>query len=226
MPLWKGWGVSVPWQLTQPPWNLNLLTMFRESFPALALCLSLLASTPVAAKDVAAVVPYPVQGKTAAEVYEYIKTKSPRAANNATFAFTMIATKTAKTEKLGGDGCRYTSFKTSAIFNFVIPRHPQPALLRAKTRSKWDAFTAYLQEHEQGHRIIWQKCFARYDAAAKALTAQDCKALDAIREKTFTAIKRECIQLDEDYDVVFRKEVLKHPFVAEALKRFNQKLGD
>ncbi len=192
--------------------------MFRESFPILALCLSLAASTAVEAKDIAKTVAYLVQGKTAAEVYDFIKTKSPRVAGNATFAFTMIATKTDKKEKKSADACGYSSFKTSAIFNYVIPRHTNAEALKPKTRTKWHAFEGYLKVHEQGHRDIWLRCFADYDAAAKALLAKDCKALDKQREKTFTSIKRECLKQDEAYDVVFRKDVLRHPFVAEALK--------
>jgi predicted secreted Zn-dependent protease len=193
--------------------------MFRESFPALALCFSLIASSAVMAKDVSAVVAYPVQGKTAAEVYNYIKTKSPKAANNSTFAFTMIATKTVKTEKQSAEGCRYPTFKTSAIFNFVVPKHAKPEALKPKTQPKWQDFTSYLLEHEKGHREIWQRCFATYDQEAKALSAKDCKALDALREKTFTRLKLGCIKQDEAYDVVFRKEVLKHPFVKAALAK-------
>jgi predicted secreted Zn-dependent protease len=192
--------------------------MFRESFPILALCLSLTASSVAEAKDVAKTVAYIVQGKTAAEVYDYIKTKSPRVAGNATFAFTMIATKTDKKEKKSDAGCGYSAFNTSAIFNYVIPRHTNADLLKPKTRSKWHAFEVYLKTHEQGHRDIWLRCFAEYDTAAKSLSAKDCKALDKLREKTFTAIKRECLKQDEAYDVVFRKDVLRHPFVAEALR--------
>jgi predicted secreted Zn-dependent protease len=191
--------------------------MFRESFPVLALSFSLITSSVAQAKDVSAVVAYPVQGKTAAELYNYIKTKSPKVVNNATFAFTMIATKTEKTEKQSADGCRYPTFKTSAIFNFVLPKHPKPGTIKPKTQPKWLAFESYLLQHEKGHREIWRACFAAYDQEAKALTAKDCKALDTLREKTFTKLKLGCLKQDEQYDVVFRKEVLKHPFVKAAL---------
>jgi predicted secreted Zn-dependent protease len=200
--------------------------MFRKSCLCLAICTSLVSSTVVQAKDVSAIVPYAVQGKTAAEVYNFIKTKSPRAAGNATFAFTMIATKTVKTEKQSANGCRYPTFKTSAIFNFVLPRHVQPKALKPKTLSKWQTFESYLQVHEQGHRDIWQACFAAYDKEAKALVEKDCKTLDSVREKTFTKLKRGCLTQDEQYDVQFRKDVLKHPFVVEALKRQDKKPGD
>jgi predicted secreted Zn-dependent protease len=192
--------------------------MFRESFPALALILSLTASTAVQAKDVAKTVSYLVQGKTALEVYDFIKTKSPRVAGNATFAFTMIATKTDKKEKKSATACGYSAFKTSAIFNYVLPKHTDPSVLKAKTRARWLAFEGYLKTHEQGHRDIWLACFAEYDAAAQAMAAADCKALDKQREKTFTAIKLGCLKQDEAYDVIFRKDVLRHPFVAEALR--------
>ncbi len=192
--------------------------MFHESFRALALLLSLTASTPLLAKDVAKTVSYMVQGNTAQEVYQFIKTKSPRVTGNATFAFTMIATKTDKTEKTSADACRYSGFKTSAIFNYVLPKHADASVLKPKTRAKWRAFESYLKIHEQGHRTIWVACFAEYDTASRALSAKNCKALDKLREKTFTSIKRECLKKDEAYDVLFRKDVLKHPFVAEALR--------
>ncbi len=193
--------------------------MFRESFSALALSLSLITSSAAVGKDVSAIVAYPVQGRTAAEIYNYIKTKSPKAANNSTFAFTMIATKTVKTEKQSADGCRYPTFKTSAIFNFVLPKHAKPDSIKPKTQNKWLDFEGYLLEHEKGHRDIWQACFIAYDQEAKVLNAKDCKALDVLRETTFTALKRRCLQQDEQYDVVFRKEVLKHPFVKAALAK-------
>jgi predicted secreted Zn-dependent protease len=192
--------------------------MFRESFLPLALFISFTISTPAQAKDVAKTVSYIVKGNTAGEVYDYIKTKSPRVAGNATFAFTMIATKTDKTEKTSKGACRYASFRTSAIFNYVLPRHADAGVLKKKTRAKWHDFESYLKTHEQRHRDIWVACFAGYDAAALALTAKDCKTLDKAREKTFTAKKLACLKQDEAYDVIFRKDVLRHPFVAEALK--------
>jgi predicted secreted Zn-dependent protease len=192
--------------------------MFRESFPTLALIILLTASTSAEAKDIAKTVSYLVQGKTAQEIYEYIKTKSPRVAGNSTFAFTMIATKTDKTEKKSATACGFATFKTSAIFNYVLPRHANASVLKPKTLAKWQAFESYLKVHEQGHSNIWLRCFAKYDAAARVMTAKDCKALDKQREQTFTAIKRECLKQDEAFDVVFRKEVLRHPFVAEALR--------
>ncbi len=174
--------------------------------------------TAAVAKDTSSTTQYLVTGKTAVEVYEDIKIHAPKVAQNATFAFTMIATKTDKREKVAAEACRYDRFKTSAIFNFVIPRHTNPALMNAKTQGKWTNFVAYLQIHEQGHRSIWQACLAEYDAASLALEAPGCKALDQLREQTFTKIKRRCLQQDEAYDVEFRKAVLRDPFVAQALR--------
>lgn len=192
--------------------------MFHRSLHILALIISLTVLSEVQAKDSAKTVSYLVQGKTAGEVYDFIKTKSPRVAGNSTFAFTMIATKTDKKEKKSSKSCGYSAFRTSSIFNYVLPKHADPSALKTKTRNKWLAFESYLKTHEQGHRDIWVACFAEYDAAALALSAKDCKALDKMRDKTFTALKRECLKQDEAYDVVFRKDVLRHPFVAEALK--------
>ncbi len=192
--------------------------MFRESFLALAGSVVLATSTVAYAADTSKTVSYLVQGKTAQEIYAFIKTKSPRAAGNATFAFTMIATKTDKIEKKSAKACGYSSFKTSALFNFVLPRHQDPTKIKGKTRQSWAAFADYLKTHEEGHRTIWQSCFRQYDKAAKALSAKDCKSLDKQREKIFTKIKLGCLKQDEAYDTIFRKQVLKHPFVAEALK--------
>jgi predicted secreted Zn-dependent protease len=205
--------------LTTPPIASNPHPMFRESFQAVALIISLTASTVASAKETSRVDYYPVTGRTAPEVYEYIKTKSPRVAGNATFAFTLIATKTDKRERQKGEACSYSSFKTSALYAFNIPRHSSPKALPASTRGKWSAFTAYLKTHEEGHRTIWRACFQRYDAEALALTAKTCKSLDKSREKLFTKIKRDCLKQDEAYDTIFRRAVLSEPFVKEALAR-------
>ncbi len=53
-----------------------------------------------AAGESSAVVPYPVKGRTAREIYDDIKLNAPRIAPNATFAFTAMATKTVKAHKV------------------------------------------------------------------------------------------------------------------------------
>ena len=170
------------------------------------------------AKETSSVTQYPVTGKTAADVYNDIKVHAPKVASNATFAFTMIATKTDKHEKASAKSCRYDRIKTSAIYNFVIPKHSNPDAMAAKTRVKWVNFVAYLKVHEEGHRTIWRKCLADYDRGALGLEAADCKTLDQAREKLLTSLKRKCLAEDEAYDVRFRKEVLSEPFVAQALR--------
>ncbi|MFN0194024.1 MAG: DUF922 domain-containing protein [Aestuariivirga sp.] len=165
---------------------------------------------------------YPVQGRTAPEIYASIKTSSPKIAANTTMAFTAIATKTDKTEQQKGGQCRYTSFKTRAAYVFYIPKHNNTQSLPKPLRSKWLQFAEYLLRHEEGHRTIWQLCFADYDARAQELSRSSCEALDTAREKLFTSIKRSCVAKDEAYDVVFRKEVQQVPFMKEALKKLTK----
>ena len=197
----------------------NPYTMFRKSFQTLALIILLTTSTVATAKEASRTVNYIVDGKSAAEVYDFIKRKAPRVAANATFAFTSIATKTDKAERKGKGKCSYSRFKTSAIYGFFIPKHQTPARLPSRTRAKWHGFTAYLQQHEEGHRAIWRACFSDYDAQALKLSAPDCAELDAAREAIFNTIKRACVQQDETYDVQFRKDVVQTPFMREAQER-------
>jgi predicted secreted Zn-dependent protease len=193
--------------------------MFRISLQWLVAASFCLASGSSAAKEQSNIAHYPVTGANAVEIYNNIKKSSPRVARNATFAFTMIATKTDKKTASKEGTCRYTAFKTSAIYVFNVPKHQNPSNIRKGTRAKWSDFTNYLLRHEEGHRDIWRECFKAYDADAMTLRAKTCEALDKAREKAFTAIKRECLGRDEAYDAIFRKDVLRHPFVAEALKR-------
>jgi predicted secreted Zn-dependent protease len=192
--------------------------MIPPLYSTLAVALALLAS-PAMAKDRSSLTLYPVSGKTAPAIYESIKTSAPRVAPNATFAFTMIATKTDKAEAKTKASCRYKRFKTSAIYNFVIPRHTNIEILAPKTRTKWANFVAYLQTHEAGHRTIWQNCLADYDRQSLALNAETCTDLDKARDNIFNTLKRKCLGQDEAYDVQFRKAVLKEPFVADALRK-------
>jgi predicted secreted Zn-dependent protease len=171
------------------------------------------------AKDSSKIVAYPVLGATAEEVYAFIKRHAPRAAPNATFAFTLIATKTEKREADEGASCRYNRFSTSAVYAFYLPRHAKPETLPPPAREMWAAFARYLRGHEEGHRAIWRSCLAEYDAKSLQLSGADCKGLDAAREKLFTRIKRTCVRQDEAYDASFRKDVVKQPFVKEALGR-------
>lgn len=189
-------------------------TVFRFTLLALAVL-----AAPACAKDISSFIFYPVGGKTAPLVYEDIRKNAPRVAQNATFAFTMIATKTDKAEAKSKSECHYKRFKTSAIFNFVIPRHTNSDDLKPKTRVKWASFVAFLRTHETGHRTIWQRCLADYDSQSLALKTETCADLDAAREKTLNTLKRKCLAEDEAYDVQFRKAVLKEPFVAEALRK-------
>lgn len=187
--------------------------------PALLAALALIAAAPAQAEEKPRLSYYPVEGRTPQEIYESIRTTSPRVAPNATFAFTTIATKTDKREAKTADGCRYSKFRTSGFYIFTIPAHSAPETLTPKVKAKMAAFQAYLLKHEEGHRAMWQQCLKDYDAQALTLSAASCEKLDKLRDKAFTKIKLTCIAQDEAYDVVFRKEVLKEPFVAEALKR-------
>jgi predicted secreted Zn-dependent protease len=192
--------------------------MIHHLFRTLAVLLVCMTSALALAKDTSSITQYPVTGKTAVEVYDDIKAHAPRVASNATFAFTMIATKTDKKTAKTKNNCRYSSFKTSAIYNFVIPKHMNPETMAAKTQSKWANFVVYLKNHEAGHRTIWQNCLADYDAQSLALSAKSCDELDVTREKILNGLKRKCLAHDEAYDVQFRKEVLSEPFVAQALR--------
>jgi predicted secreted Zn-dependent protease len=163
------------------------------------------------------VVPYPVKGTTAKAIYEDIKKQSPKIAHNATFAFTAIATKTDKTEKASSKDCSYRRFGTSAVYSFVLPKLHSTKGVPDALLSQWQDFAAYLKAHEEWHRDNWRACLKEYDAEALKLSAKDCKSLDKKRESLFTAIKRKCLAADEAFDFSFRKDVRKHPFVAEAL---------
>jgi predicted secreted Zn-dependent protease len=197
---------------------IALCLMQRLLGPIPAIVFVVLASGAMA-KEKSSIAYYPVTGSNAAAVYTNIKQSSPRIARNSTFAFTLIATKTDKESAESGDGCRYTNFTTSAAYVFHLPQHVKSASLPKATLGKWKNFVSYLQRHEEGHRTIWRECFKTYDAEALTLTTGSCDKLDVAREKLFTKIKRGCIAQDEAYDVVFRKEVLKEPFIAEALKQ-------
>jgi predicted secreted Zn-dependent protease len=186
---------------------------FRILIPLLALSI-----TPAFAKSSLRYMVYPVTGDTAQQIYQSIKTQSPRIAPNATFAFTAPFFKTVKTEKQSKKGCSYSAFRTSTEFHVTLPnlavkRAPPPALVK-----KWKSFVAYLAEHEKWHVDNWTACLKDYDIEARALTAKDCATLDAKREQLFTSIKLACVAKDEAFDVMFRKDVLKHPFVKEAQK--------
>jgi predicted secreted Zn-dependent protease len=190
----------------------------RHFHPILAV-MFLMLTPPVFAKEKSSLAYYPVTGSNAAAVYANIKQSSPKIARNSTFAFTLIATKTDKKTAASANVCSYISFATSAAYVFHLPQHVKSASLPKATLAKWKNFVAYLRTHEEGHRTIWRSCFNDYDAQALTLTAGNCDKLDAAREKLFTRIKRACIARDEAYDFVFRKEVLKEPFIDEALKQ-------
>ncbi|NMD09399.1 MAG: DUF922 domain-containing protein [Phyllobacteriaceae bacterium] len=186
--------------------------------PLLLLCVVLLPTLANAKPtERSVVVPYPVKGDSAKAIYEDIKVQSPRIASNATFAFTAMATKTDKKEKKISDGCGYSRFSTSVVYSFVLPKLASSKGVPKGVVTQWNSFAAYLKTHEEWHRENWRGCLKAYDEAALALTAKDCKSLDKKREKLLTSIKRKCIAKDEAFDVTFRKDVRKQPFVANAL---------
>lgn len=165
------------------------------------------------------IVPYPVSGDTAGEIYESIKFISPRIAPNATFAFTSPYFKTTSKAKKGKSACGYSSFKTSSIFHFTLPQLASKRKAPPLLKKQWASFVDYLFEHEQWHRTNWLGCLEAYDGEALGLSAKSCEALDAKREKLFTSVKKRCVQQDEAFDFNFRKDVLKHPFIKAALTK-------
>lgn len=193
--------------------------MLARNFHAMLAALLVMLALPALAAEKSSIAYYPVTGSNAAAVYENIKKTAPKIAPNATFAFTMIATKTDKKAAEAKGSCRYAGFATSAAYVFNLPQHVKPASLPRATLGKWGNFVAYLLAHEEGHRAIWRQCFQDYDTKALALSATTCETLETAREQLFTAIKRGCVAQDEAIDVIFRKAALKEPFVAEALKQ-------
>lgn len=182
----------------------------------ISLLAALLCAAPACAAEQTKYLTYPVTGNTAAAIYANIKSSAPRVVANATFAFMAIATKTVKREAKAKTTCRYSAFKTSAIYYITLPRLTKsPGAVGGKFR----AFAGYLKSHEEWHRDNWRGCLKDYDREALSLAARDCKALDRKREKLFTSIKRTCIAKDEAFDFSFRKDVLKHPFVVEATRK-------
>lgn len=186
---------------------------------ACLLIAALLTATAVGAKTTerSQVIPYLVKGTSAKAIYEDIKKQSPRVASNATFAFTSMATKTDKKETKDDEGCGYSRFGTSVIYSFVLPKLATTKGMSKALVAQWSSFATYLKTHEEWHRDNWRGCFRDYDAAALELTAKDCKSLDKKRDSLFTSIKRKCLAKDEAFDFTFRREVRKHPFVADAL---------
>lgn len=162
---------------------------------------------------------YAVAGKTAHDIYEIIKTTAPRVAANATFAFTVPATRTIVKHTRTKGSCKYAAIKTSAFYIFHLPKHIQPETMSKTTRAKWQDFVEYLETHEQGHATSWNACFASYDQQGLTLKAKTCEQLDKNLEKLFTKIKRNCLVLDEKMDFHFRKQVQSTPFLSEALRK-------
>lgn len=187
--------------------------------PTVLAAMFLILAPHAAAREKASVMYYPVTGSNAAAVYADINKKAPKIAPNATFAFTLIATKTDKKAAEAGGSCRYASFATSAAYVFHLPQHAKPQSLPRATLGRWNNFVAYLLAHEQGHRTLWRQCFSDYDVLSLALSAATCEELETASAQLFTEIKMRCVAQDEAYDVIFRKDVQREPFVAEALKQ-------
>lgn len=179
-------------------------------------------SGPVHAGESSQNVFYPVKGRSAEDIYNFIRTSSPRVEKGATFAFTRIATKTDSKLKKADGSCGYARFKTSAIYMFNLPQHIEPSQLSGGLRTKWQNFVQYLLEHEKHHRDMWRQCFVDYDTAALQLSAPDCESLDSERDTLFNSIKKRCVAQDEAFDVIFRKQVRSEPFVKEATSRKKQ----
>jgi predicted secreted Zn-dependent protease len=179
----------------------------------------LLPGFPALAGTKTQVVHYGVTGNTAPEIYTNIKTSAPKVAANATFAFTLPFTKTVEKTSLSNGKCSYASFKTSSIFQIVVPKLVPGGKAPAAVRKQFGGFSQYLVEHEKWHVNNWTTCLADYDREALKLSAKDCKALDKKKEKLFTSIKKKCVAKDEAFDFYFRKDVLKHPFIVSAQKK-------
>lgn len=202
--------------LTGLPTLCSTQTMIHQiSVAVLSMCL--IAGAEAASQS--RIAHYAVAGKTAHDIYEIIKTTAPRVAANATFAFTVPATRTIVKHAKAKGSCKYAAIKTSAFYIFHLPKHIQPETMSKATRAKWQNFVSYLKTHEQGHATSWNSCFADYDQQALKLKAKTCEQLDKNLEKLFTKIKRNCLVLDEKMDFHFRKEVQSTPFLSEALRK-------
>jgi predicted secreted Zn-dependent protease len=164
------------------------------------------------------VITYPVTGKTAKDIHDNIRKVSPKIARNATYAFSIPSVKIDKSHKKTKSSCSFGRYSTRLHFAYVVPKLTTKSGLAPGVAAKWNSFAAYLLEHEKTHGAMWRSCLSAHDAEVRQLSAKTCESLDKKRERMFEAAKKKCVAADEKFDFQFRKEVLKHPFVAEALK--------
>ncbi len=166
--------------------------------------------------DISHSITYPVHGKTAREINNDIKARGPKIAGGNAYAFTIIATKTARSTARTKKDCRFKSYRITGAFTFVLPKLLSTKGVSPATLSKWKALAASLKSHEQEHRSIWRHCFNEFEVEAKASSAKTCEALESKVARQFEKKKHACVKLDQGLDARYRKELWSIPFVREA----------
>jgi predicted secreted Zn-dependent protease len=158
---------------------------------------------------------YTVAGRSAAELHNNMIRRGPHLSGKNAYALTTM--KSAQTGKLvQGKTCRASDYNVNMSFRMRLPRLRPGVKLSGAERGRWNAFAAFVRNHEETHRAIWLGCANEMERRVRTISAKSCGAWEAAEKKIVASIVFSCNAKHQAFDSAEQRRLAHHPFVRAA----------
>lgn len=160
---------------------------------------------------------YTISGRNAVDLYNAMIRRGPHVNGSKAYASTSAASSQQGLLEQG-KSCRIKNYTFSIDFTIRLPKFANEKALPAETRSRWQAFSSFLRQHEETHRSIWLKCGEELEEKISAIRAKNCTAADKQASALWDQMRATCGKRHAAFDAAEQKRLMKHPFVKLVLK--------
>jgi len=152
---------------------------------------------------------YAVEGSTAVALVRYMNGHPVQGDHGAAYASIHPDYQLSLTTVQRGGQCVAQSVSVNVDFDLTLPVADEPDQMGGRTRSAWNAFTAFARAHEGHHKASYLGCARAFVAQAKRQAADECFALESQIRTMLSQMKRSCEVKQLQFDQSQRR-VLSH----------------
>jgi len=165
---------------------LRLLILAVSTAPAVGLAGSGVVTTSTTVHD------HWVDGSTASALVRFMNGHPVQGDHGAAYASIHPDYQLSFTTAQRGGQCVAQSVSVNVEFDLTLPVADSLGQMSGRTRSAWNAFTAFARAHEGHHKASYLACARTFVAQAKRQTAGECFALESQIRTMLSQMKRSC----------------------------------
>lgn len=159
---------------------------------------------------------FTVSGIDASALHRSLVEKGPMVNGDKAYAATEVAGGQDGSLVGGTSGCRIANYRMKLDFTMRLPKLRPGVTLSPGLRSRWQAFEAFVKQHEGVHRDIWIGCAADVEQAVRAVNAKSCEAAQAMATGILNQMWKQCAKKHDAFDAAQRHPLMRQPFIIAA----------